>query len=396
MTLPTLLERPMKITILASDEISAPLYRVRLLAKMLERRFDVEVLGFCFDPDKVDPGAPRDFPYTSIAAKPGRDFWKAEAELRSRITGDLIYAMKPRPTSYGVALRHRAATGIPVVVDVDDWELFMIKPWSKYWLKNMAYAMPKLHEPNNYAYTWALDKAIGLANGRTVVSSFFQKRYGGMLAPQYVDTDLFDPGRCDRAGMRKALGLEGHQVIVFAGIAHPSKGVGDIIGALRMLGEARRDWRLVIVGPVTPYARQIAEQDDRVILLGTQPPTRTPEFLAMADLVVLPQKPAKAAVGQMPMKLYEAMAMGLPVISTAMSDIPTLLDGCGRVVAPGDLDALSLAIRGLLDDPERAQRLGAAARVKIEREYSWRAGAAEVGAYFQTLAGRQAVAEAAT
>lgn len=384
----------MKITILASDEISAPLYRVRLLAKMLQRRFDVEVLGFVFDEARVDPKAPRDFPYTAIPAKPGRAFFEAERELRSRITGDLIYAMKPRPSSYGVALRHRAATGIPVVVDVDDWELFMINPWSKYWIKNMAYALPRLHEANNYAYTWMLDKLIGAANGRTVVSSFFQQRYGGVLAPQYVDTDLFDPARYDRAGMRRAHGLDDHQVIVFAGIAHPSKGVGDIIGALRRLGAQRRDWRLVIVGPVTPYAQALALEDDRVILLGTQPPTRTPEFLAMADLIVLPQKPAKAAVGQMPMKLYEAMAMGLPVISTAMSDIPTLLDGCGRVVGPGDLSGLAGAIRELLDDPTEAQRLGAAARQKIEREYSWRVGSAELGAYFEALAGQKALAEA--
>ena len=65
-------------------------------------------------------------------------------------------------------------------------------------------------------------------------------------------------------------------------------------GALARLGSSRRDWRLVIVGPVTPYARELAAADDRVILLGTFPPTRTPEFLAMADLVVLPQRNAQA------------------------------------------------------------------------------------------------------
>ena len=145
----------------------------------------------------------------------------------------------------------------------------------------MAYALPKLPDPNNYLYTWMLDKAIGLADGRTVVSSFFERRYGGVLAPQYVDTDLFDPARYGRKAMRQALGLDEYQLIVFAGIAHPSKGVGDIIAALRRLGSDRRDWRLVIVGPVTPYARALAEADDRVLLLGTQPPTRTPEFLAM-------------------------------------------------------------------------------------------------------------------
>src|SRR3989338_5586868 len=179
----------MKITILASDEITAPLYRVRLLAKMLERRVGVEVLGFVMDPEKLDPGAPRDFPYTPVEVGSGRPFKDAERELRAQITGDVIYAMKPRPSSFGVALRHRFDTGVPVVVDIDDWELFMVHPWSKYTVKNMAYALPRLHEPNNYLATWTLDKLIALADGRTVVSSFFQRRYGGVLAPQYVDTD---------------------------------------------------------------------------------------------------------------------------------------------------------------------------------------------------------------
>ena len=375
----------MKITILASDEISAPLYRVRLLAKMLQRRYDVEVLGFVMDPEKLDPGAPRDFPYTAVPVGPGRSFKEAEKELRAQITGDVIYAMKPRPSSYGVALKHRFETGTPVVVDVDDWELYMTYPWSKYTLKNMAYALPRLHEPNNYLATWGLDKAIGLADGRTVVSSFFQQRYGGVLAPQYVDTDLFDPQRYPRETIRKAYGLNDYQLIVFAGIAHPSKGVGEIIGALSALGTQRRDWRLVIVGPVTPYARAIADADDRVVLMGTQPPTRTPEFLAMADMVVLPQRPTHASVGQMPMKLYEAMAMGLPVISTTMSDIPKLLDGCGVVVPPDDRGQLSMAIGALLDNPGLGERLGAAARERITEKYSWKVGCAELGLYFNSV-----------
>ena len=375
----------MKITILASDEISAPLYRVRLLAKMLQRRYDVEVLGFVMDPTRVDPVAPRDFAYVPVMAGPGRPFKEAEAELRGLITGDVIYAMKPRPSSYGVALRHRLATGTPVVVDIDDWELFMVEPWSKWTLKNMAYALPRLAEPNNYLATWLLDKLVGLADGRTVVSRFFQQRYGGMLAPQYVDTDMFDPAAHDRVALRRACGLDEHQLIVFAGIAHPGKGVADIVAALGRLGPRRRGWRLVIVGPVTPYARALAEADDRVVLLGTQPPTRTPEFLAMADLVALPQRPAPAAVGQMPMKLFEAMAMGLPVISTAMSDIPRLLDGCGVVVPPGDTARLAEAIAALLDDPATGTRLGAAARARIVARYSWKVGAGELGAYFTSL-----------
>lgn len=382
----------MKVTLIASDETSAPLYRVRLLARMLAKRFEVEVVGFHFKPDELDPVAPRDFPYRGFAARPWPAFFQDARKLASSVTGDLIYAMKPRPTSYGVSLALRAATLKPVVVDVDDWEPYMIHPYSKYTLKNAAYALPRLKEPNNYLATRLMDLMIRRADGVTTVSSHFQQRYGGILAPQYVDTERFDPARYAREALRQRYELDGVMVAVFAGIAQPNKGVGEILAAFRRLGD-RRDWRLVIVGPKTPYAQELAAQDDRVILLGTQPPQEAPAFLSMADLVVLPQRKEPASAGQMPMKLYEAMAMALPVISTAVSDIPQLLKGCGRVVAPGDPAALCRAIGELLDHPEHARKLGARARRRILETYSYEQGAREVGDYLEAVMSRRLAPE---
>lgn len=383
----------MKITLIASDESSAPLYRVRLLARMLMRRFEVEVLGFHFRADDLDPLAPRDFPYRGFSARAWPGFFQDARSLAREVSGDLIYAMKPRPSSYGVALALGALRSRPVVVDVDDWEPFMIHPYSKYPLKNAAYALPRLLLPNNYLATMVMDRLIGRAAGITTVSTHFQKRYGGMLAPQYVDTDHFDPARYPREAMRARYGLDDLKVAVFLGIAQPNKGVGEILGAFELMG-CRRDWRLLVVGPRTPYAQELAAKDDRVILLGTQPPDAAPGFLGMADLVVLPQRPEPASAGQMPMKLYEAMAMALPVVSTAVSDIPSLLDGCGRVVPPGDPMALAGAIQELLDHPEEARALGQSARRRIQQAFSYATGAREVGDYLAAAAEGRLVPQA--
>ncbi|HEY9898611.1 MAG TPA: glycosyltransferase [Pantanalinema sp.] len=378
----------MKITLIASDESSAPLYRVRLLARVLSRRFEVEVLGFHFRPETLDPLAPRDFPYRGVPARPWPAFWQDARALCERISGDLIYAMKPRPTSYGLALALRARRGLPVVVDVDDWEPYMVAPYSRYALKNAVYGLPHLHEPNNYWATWTTDRLVGAADAITTVSTHFQRRYGGVLAPQYVDTHRFDPDRYDREALRAEHGLSDFKVAVFAGIAQPNKGVGEIREALLRLGD-RASWKLLIVGPVTPYARALAETDERVMLLGTQPPEKTPAFLRMADVVALPQRREPASMGQMPMKLYEAMAMACPVVSTAVSDIPSLLAGCGVVVAPNDPEALGEAIAGLLDDPRRAAALGEAARRRIRERYSYEAGAATLGCLFSAVDARR-------
>lgn len=378
----------MKITLIASDESSAPLYRVRLLARVLARRFEVEVLGFHFKPEALDPLAPRDFPYRGIPARPWPAFLRDARALAGGVTGDLIYAMKPRPTSYGLALALRAAKGLPVVVDVDDWEPYMVAPYSRYAVKNAVYGLPRLHEPNNYWATWTMDKLIGTADAITTVSTHFQRRYGGVLAPQYVDTARFDPAAFDREALRAQHGLAECKVAVFAGIAQPNKGVGEIREALSHLGD-RYPWRLAIVGPITPYARALADEDERVLLFGTQPPEKTPAFLRMADVVALPQRSEPASAGQMPMKLYEAMAMACPVVSTAVSDIPALLKDCGVLVQPQDPDALSRAIASLWDDPRRSAALGEAARRRIRERYSYEAGAATLGCLFSAVEARR-------
>jgi glycosyltransferase involved in cell wall biosynthesis len=378
----------MKIVLLASDEATAPLYRIRLLARVLSRQHEVEVLGFQFD-QRLDPVSPRDFPYRAFAARPWPRFLTDARAMIDRVRADVVYAMKPRPSSYGVALALRARRGVPVVVDVDDWEPFMVAPYSRWAIKNAWWALPRWGEPNNYLATRLCDSLVGLADGVTTVSRFLQTRYGGVLVPQVVDTEHYDPERFDRAALRQAHGLAPYQVCVFAGIAQPNKGVGEILEAFRLLGD-RQDWRLVIVGPKTPYALSLAREDARVILLGTQPPERTPEFLAMADLVVLPQRDEPASQGQMPMKLYEAMAMACPVISTAVSDIPELLENRGLVVPPGQPRHLASAIRLLLDDPALARGLGLRARELILERYRYEHGAETLGALFERVRARGA------
>jgi glycosyltransferase involved in cell wall biosynthesis len=391
----------MKITLIASDESTAPLYRVRLLARLLARRFEVEVLGYHFDAQTLDPRAPRDFPYQGMPARPLPAFLADARKLASMATGDVIYAMKPRPTSFGTALAIARRRNLPLVVDIDDLESAMIAPYSRHALKNAAYALPHLRHPNNYLLTAAFDRMTRLADGATTVSRYFRDRYAArgrtargrprlerppvVLAPQYVDTAHFDPTRFDRDAIRHLLGIE-RFTVVFAGIAQPNKGVGEIIQALRRL--PGRSWQLLIVGPVTPYAVELAASDLRVRLLGTHPPDEMPRFLAVADAVVLPQRPEPASLGQMPMKLFEAMAMACPVISTRLADIPEVLDGCGKVVAPGDPQALAEALSDLMGDPREARRLGLAARRKVLAAYSYEHGAKRIGDLMLHVAGR--------
>ena len=66
------------------------------------------------------------------------------------------------------------------------------------------------------------------------------------------------------------------------------------------------------------------------------------------------------------------MALGRPIVSTSVSMIPEILEGCGLVVEPGDVPALAGAIKRLLDDADEAATLGRRARARCEVRYSFR------------------------
>jgi len=83
-------------------------------------------------------------------------------------------------------------------------------------------------------------------------------------------------------------------------------------------------------------------------------------------------------VDALPTVLLEAMASGVPVVSSAISGVPEIVvDGeTGFLVAPGDASAVADAIEQVLRDPAKARTLGAAARLRAERMFDLRANVA--------------------
>jgi glycosyltransferase involved in cell wall biosynthesis len=92
-----------------------------------------------------------------------------------------------------------------------------------------------------------------------------------------------------------------------------------------------------------------------------------PEVYASLDVMV-----SSSRQEGLPMAILEGMASGLPLVATAVGEVPTVVqnDRTGVLVAPDDVEVLAAAIAALLRDPARRKRLGAAARQLIEDEYS--------------------------
>jgi glycosyltransferase involved in cell wall biosynthesis len=220
-----------------------------------------------------------------------------------------------------------------------------------------------------------------LASAKTVVSSFLQRRYGGTLLRHGADSAVFVPERFDRRELRDKWGIKHDlRLILFSGTPSPYKGIDDLVEALDLLGFG--DVRLLMAGK-GDLSPKVA---GKALHLGFLPHSAMPELLAMADLVVLPQRRHPVAEAQIPAKVFEAMAMAKPVIATAISDLPEILDGCGVIVPPEDPPRLAAAIDDVLSDDQQAAEMGARARQRHERHYSWDAMEAVLQQVLRTLA----------
>jgi glycosyltransferase involved in cell wall biosynthesis len=135
----------------------------------------------------------------------------------------------------------------------------------------------------------------------------------------------------------------------------------------------RPDVILALVGtePASATGRALSARLPGVRLVGRVPIAQVPTYLEAADVVVVPQRESSDTRGQVPAKIFDAMALGRPIVSTRVSMIPEILEGCGALVAPGDVAALASAIGRLLDRPDEARALGEAARRRAMDRYSF-------------------------
>ena len=201
-----------------------------------------------------------------------------------------------------------------------------------------------------------------------------------------IDTSFFRPRRNGRS--------PGPFRIVCVGTLHDVKGQTHLVEACRVLAEAGVDLVCDLVGDGPDrdaLARQIEEAalSDRVRLVGPRTRREVAEALALADVLATPSVPTKAGRREgIPVVLMEALACGVPVVASAISGIPELVEHerTGLLVPPGDPPSLAQALRRLHDDDDLARRLGAAGREKVVREYDAYANAERLAREIEQVA----------
>lgn len=359
----------MRIICLTADASSNSLVRVVPVAKVLARNHEVTIAGFMSE-DSVFSQYAQDFEFHTVKTRNLPRFLSQVNVLARSLDADLLYAFKPLATSLWTGLAASRRLGVPLALDIEDWEVgwYLDKPWL-----DRAKHLAHVERPNGLMWSILSERLASRAEHRFVVSRFLQKRFGGTLLSHGPDMSVFQPDRWDRQEALRNFGLDDLNYVLFAGTPMRSKGVEEVLDALSRLN--RSDTRMLIVGSTNHdpdyCARLKARYGDILVMTGARPHGDMPALLSVATVVALPQRRTRETIGQVPGKVFEAMAMGRAIVATSVSDLPEILDGCGRVIEPDDSTALEHALTELLDDEELRRELGSRARRRCQERYGW-------------------------
>lgn len=168
-------------------------------------------------------------------------------------------------------------------------------------------------------------------------------------------------------------------VIFFAGLLAGDRGLDVALVALSRL-EAIEPGRFGMViagaGPMTGVLTRQVEAlrlSDRVLLPGFVPHHRLPDWITRVQLGLLPFHACPHIDSTLANKLFEFMALGLPVV---VSDVPPMRrvleeTGAGVLFRSGDPDDLARAIRAMASDPKAAREHGEAGARAVRSHYHW-------------------------
>ncbi|MCA1658005.1 MAG: glycosyltransferase [Verrucomicrobiaceae bacterium] len=186
----------------------------------------------------------------------------------------------------------------------------------------------------------------------------------------------------------------GIPAIVSVGRLIEKKGFADLIKACGLLTSRGRSFVCEIIGegPLEGALRaQIAEAglESCVKLAGPLTQSQIALRLAHATIFVLPcTREEGGGMDNLPTVIMEAMAAGLPVISTALAGIPEMIEHevNGELVPERDPPAICAAMERLISDPERARRLGDCGRQIALKKFSIETSAQALQKLFQDVA----------
>lgn len=185
-----------------------------------------------------------------------------------------------------------------------------------------------------------------------------------VLVPNGVDYDLFSDPRFDDERPADLAGVS-HPLLIFAGVINEKIDLQLLLAVARQ----RPQWQLALVGPVllrqgTETVVELQKQVN-VHWLGSKRVEELPAYMHAADVCLMPYQLNEWTRNISPLKLYEYLATGVPIVSTDIPAVEEFADVVWRGSGPdGFIAAIAQALAA--DSPERRRR-----QQMLAKDHSW-------------------------
>lgn len=216
-----------------------------------------------------------------------------------------------------------------------------------------------------------------------------------VIIPMGIDINRFTPDEETGKRTRKHLGIkEDEKVVLFTGRMVWEKGIYDMVHAAKLVtldkSAERLPLRFVVVGrgQESQEIKKIVNRlcmNDIFLFIENHPYHQMHEIYNMADIFVLPSIATRTWKEQFGMVLAEAMACGVPVVSTLSGSIDEVVAEAGLLVQPNDPTELSVAIMKLLNDEALRNDFRIKGRERAVREYDSEKIAGKFASLFEDL-----------
>lgn len=385
--LPRIGGRPARrVTIISWDLCRNHFSKPFALAEALSSEYSVQLVSFRFFDEPIFPPLEGVKPSFDTAYFDGRsfpDFFSAMKAALDIIDGDVIYVVKPRLPSLGLALLANALRGTPLMLEINDLETVVSAPKAEDRHREVSLADVDLSDQallSPYSDLWSqlMDPVAKhvpvLLTHNCNLDAHFERR--SLYMRNLKDEAVYDPALYDRSAIREELGFgPDDRVILFGGLLRKHKGIYELVELVERLGDSR--YKLLFAGsrPTPDQKRLVERYGERVRVLPPQDREAMARINLAADLVILWLDPDVAASHyQMPYKATDAFAMGASIIANPISDLKPLGEqGYLKLVEYGDWDGMASTIRGLFNNPAERERMRAAARRLYQRQFSYAA-----------------------
>lgn len=385
-----------------------------LTAALRRRRFDVLVAtrrGFPIDRE-LQAGAPQ-------GPLPGRLDVNGIEHLFSPSARENLVRLPP--VSYlraaaarlaetiereGIDLVHAASNyvcGLPAVAAAQACSIPAVYEARGAWEVTRASRDPAYADSDAYTLDRRLEGiAAATADRFLAINRPLGERYASRpfsVVPNGVATELRPLPARQRTYARGELGLPTDAMVLgYVGSIVDYEGLDLLVQALARLGgqRGRRVHALIIGdGLARPFLENMVRQlglSGSIRFTGYVERARLPQLFAAMDAVCLPRRAWPVCELVTPLKPFEAMAMGVPVVVSSVAPLADAVraTGGGIVFEKENLDALEAAIRSFMVEPERLRKIGQKACSQVRRDWSWDAVVEPVEATYAELLGRSA------